>query len=215
MTKKTETTSHTHTSSNLAQRFRGFLPVVIDVETAGVNPKTDALLEVAVVILRMENGNLVKGQQFFHHIEPFAGANLCKDALAFNKIDPYHPFREAIPEKEALADIFDKITAEVKAQQCTRAVLVGHNSWFDLHFLQAAQERAQISKTPLHKFTSFDTATLSALVYGHTVLAKACQLANLEFKQNEAHSAIYDADKTAELFCKIVNSHPIAASLID
>ena len=51
----------------------------------------------------------------------------------------------------------------------------------------------------------FDTATLAGLAVGHTVLARACALADIPFDNNEAHSADYDATKTAELFCLIVN----------
>ena len=35
----------------IAQRFRGFLPVVVDVETGGFNEQTDALLQIAAVIV--------------------------------------------------------------------------------------------------------------------------------------------------------------------
>ena len=38
--------------TGLCDRFRGFYPVVIDVETAGFNAKTDALLEIAAITLK-------------------------------------------------------------------------------------------------------------------------------------------------------------------
>ncbi|MGS0727481.1 ribonuclease T, partial [Shewanella sp. 0m-11] len=39
----------------LKNRFRGYFPVVIDVETAGFNANTDALLEIAVSMLKMDD----------------------------------------------------------------------------------------------------------------------------------------------------------------
>lgn len=192
--------------SALARRFRGFLPVVVDVETAGFNPKTDALLEIAAVIIDMdENGYLYPKTSISCHVEPFPGANLEQAALDFNGIDPDNPLRGAIPEHEALAEVFRPVRQEIREHGCNRAILVGHNATFDHAFLFAAAERANIKRNPFHPFSTFDTATLAGLAYGHTVLAKACQLAGIEFSSREAHSALYDTKKTAELFCNIVN----------
>jgi ribonuclease T len=191
----------------LASRFRGFLPVVIDVESGGINPATDALLELAAITLKMEeDGRIVPDQTYHYHVLPFENANLDPEALAFNKILPYHPLRFAIDEKEMLTDLFSHIKEECKLKKCQRAVVVGHNAWFDLHFLNAAIVRNKFTNSPFHRFTSFDTATLSGLVYGQTVLAKALEAAKIEFKNEEAHSALYDAQATAELFCKIVET---------
>lgn len=190
----------------IADRFRGFLPVVVDVETAGFNPKTDALLEVAAVIIAMDSKGKVYPASTHHcHIEPFKGANLEKRALDFTGIDPYSPFRMAKAEKDALDLIFKPIQTSVKNSNCTRAILVGHNPFFDLGFLNAAVERTGHKKNPFHAFSSFDTATLGGLAYGQTVLARAVQAAGLMWDANQAHSALYDAERTAELFCTIVN----------
>ena len=190
----------------IADRFRGFLPVVIDVETAGFNADTDALLEIAAVTLRMDtNGTLYPHQVHACHIAPFPGANLEQSALDFNGIDPFHPFREAMDEKTALETIFAPIRQEIKSTSCSRAILVGHNPFFDLGFLKAAVERTEV-KNPFHAFSTFDTATLGGLAFGQTVLARAVQAAGLEWENCEAHSAIYDAERTAELFCNIVNT---------
>ncbi|WP_166260573.1 ribonuclease T [Marinobacter salicampi] len=190
----------------MAARFRGFLPVVVDVETGGFNARTDALLEVAAVILELdENGWLVRSETVAQQIEPFEGANLEQSALDFTGIDPWDMEREAVPEREGLSEIFGAIRKAVKAQGCKRAVLVGHNATFDHTFLFAAAERADIKRNPFHPFSTFDTATLAGLAYGHTVLAQACKLAGLPFNNKEAHSAAYDAEKTADLFCCIVN----------
>jgi len=125
--------------------------------------------------------------------------------LAFNKIDPYHPFRFAVEEKVALEKIFQPVRAAVKRNGCTRAILVGHNPAFDLSFLNAAVARTGLKRNPFHPFSTFDTATLCGLAYGQTVLAKAAMAAGLPWDSQEAHSAIYDAEQTARLFCGIVN----------
>ncbi len=190
----------------MSQRFRGFLPVVVDVETAGFNAQTDALLEVAAVTLRMdEHGRMHPHETHSCHVLPFEGANLNPEALAFNGIDPYHPFRQAVPEREALQTIFQSVRKAVKENDCNRAILVGHNAFFDLGFINAAVARSGIKRNPFHPFSSFDTVTLAGLAYGQTVLARAVQAANLDWDDAEAHSAIYDAERTAELFCTIVN----------
>ena len=193
-------------TSGIARRFRSFLPVVVDVETAGFNPKTDALLEVAASILRMdEAGDLYCHETYAFNIEPFEGANLDESALKFTGINPYNPFRMNKPEDEALREIFKPIRSEVKATGCSRAILVGHNPTFDLNFINAAAERCKIKRNPFHKFSTFDTATLGGLAYGQTVLSRAAQAAGLSWDEHNAHSAKYDTMQTAELFCRIVN----------
>ncbi|MGB0444766.1 MAG: ribonuclease T [Porticoccaceae bacterium] len=192
--------------SLIAQRFRGFLPVVIDVETGGFNAKTDAMLEIAAVILEMDSqGNLQIKDHYSKNIEPFPGAVIEQAALEFTGIDIYDPERNAEEEGDALREIFQPIRREVSETGCTRAVMVAHNAHFDLGFVNAAVERAQIKRNPFHPFSCFDTSSLSGLAYGQTVLAKACQAAKIDFNNQDAHSALYDTTKTAELFCSIVN----------
>jgi ribonuclease T len=189
----------------MRERFRGFLPVIVDVETAGVDPSKNALLEMCIVLIEMnESGHFKEGSFYAEHILPFEGAELDAKSLAFNQIDPFQPLRFALDEKEALERLFSPINQALKKTNCQRAVLVGHNAWFDLLFIKAAVARTGV-KSPFHAFTCFDTATLSGLLYGQTVLAKAMKSAEISFDPNEAHSAIYDAQKTAELFCKILN----------
>jgi ribonuclease T len=190
----------------MAERFRGYLPVVVDVETGGFDAKTDALLEIAAVTIRMDDsGMLHPAETHACHVEPFPNANLDPKALAFNGIDPEHPFRMALPEKEALQKIFKPVSRAVKESSCTRAILVGHNAFFDLGFLNAAVERTNLKRNPFHPFSTFDTVALAGLAYGQTVLSRAMQAAGIAWDNSEAHSAIYDTEKTAELFCTIVN----------
>lgn len=190
----------------MADRFRGYLPVVVDVETAGFNPQTDALLEIAAVTLTMdENGYLLIDQSYTANVHPFEGANLEKSALDFTGIDPWDPRRRAVDELTALEGIFKPIRKSMKAQGCKRAILVGHNAAFDHSFVCRAAERNDIKRNPFHPFSTFDTATLAGLACGQTVLAKACDVAGIPFDNRKAHSAEYDTLKTAELFCLIVN----------
>ncbi|HAU1786780.1 TPA: ribonuclease T [Legionella pneumophila] len=192
-------------SNTIKNRFRGFLPVVVDVETAGIDPQKNALLEMCIVLLDMdEQGLLKKDSSYFEHILPFPGAELDQKSLEFNQIDPYQPLRFAVDEQSALERLFKPIHDLLKKTRCQRAVLVGHNAWFDLLFIKAAIKRTGI-KSPFHAFTCFDTATLAGLIFGETVLAKAAQAAGLHFDSQEAHSAIYDAEKTADLFCLMIN----------
>lgn len=193
-------------SSLMADRFRTYLPVVVDVETGGFNCETDAVLEVAAVILEMSRDGIIGVEQtFFQRIIPFEGANIEEAALKFTGIDPFHPLRIARPERDVFQSMFKVIRESMKSKGCKRAILVGHNAHFDHGFVRAASERHNLKRNPFHPFSSFDTATLSGLAYGQTVLSRACGAARIEFDDKEAHSARYDAEKTAELFCKIVN----------
>lgn len=193
-------------TKQLNKRFRGYLPIVIDVETAGFNAQTDALLELAAISVHYNDAGLLTPHAAWHyHIQPFEGANLDPKALEFNGIVPDHPFRLAQTEREALNDLFAKVNEALAATGCQRAILVGHNAAFDLSFLQAAIVRTQIKKSPFHAFSCLDTASLAAVAYGQTVLAKALRAANIPFDINHAHSALYDADRTSLLFCDIVN----------
>ncbi len=190
----------------ISDRFRGFLPVVIDVETGGFNAATDALLEMAAVTLAMdEDGILMPSEIIYHAVIPFEGANVEQAALNFTGIDINDPYRMALEENEALRALFQPIRNAVKEAHCSRAVMVAHNAHFDLGFVNAAVERNGIKRNPFHPFSCFDTATLAGLAYGQTVLARACEAAEIEFSNAKASSAAYDAEKTAELFCGIVN----------
>lgn len=193
--------------NTLKSRFRGYFPVVIDVETAGFNAKTDALLEICAVTLQMDEDGWLKPASTIHfHVAPFEGAVLHKEALEFNGIrDPFSPLRGAVSEETALKEIYKQIRKEQKAADCSRAIMVAHNANFDHSFVMEASERARLKRNPFHPFATFDTAALSGLAFGQTVLAKACKTAGVAFDNKEAHSALYDTERTAELFCEIVN----------
>ncbi len=191
---------------DMQSRFRGFLPVVIDLETGGLNAATDAILEIAAVVLVMdENGIMRPEAARFHNVAPFEGSRLDPVSLEITGIDPADPAREAKPEREAFADVFAMIRKAVKAQACKRAILVAHNAHFDHAFINAASARHNLKRNPFHPFSHFDTASFAGLACGQTVLARACEVSGIDFDENSAHSAHYDAEKTAELFCHIVN----------
>jgi ribonuclease T len=190
----------------MMRRFRGFLPVVVDVETGGFHAETDALLQIAAVLVEIDaGGRLYRGATHSYHVRPFENARLDPASLLVNKIDPWHPLRPAIDEADALQRIFREVRTAIRAQGCRRAVLVGHNASFDLAFLNAAVTRTGVKRNPFHPFSSFDTVTLAGAALGQTVLAKAAAVAGLGWDKASAHSASYDAERTAELFCLVCN----------
>ncbi len=192
--------------TQIKNRFRGFLPVVVDVETGGFNSQTDALLEIAAVIIKQkETGELFFDDVTTAYVKPFEGSNIDPKSLEVTGIDLDHPLRLAMNETAALGKIFTPIRKAIKEAGCNRAILVGHNAHFDLGFVNAAVERTGIKRNPFHPFSCLDTVTLSALAYGQTVLARAIAEAKIEWDKSRAHSAMYDTEKTAELFCKIHN----------
>jgi ribonuclease T len=204
--------------SHIASRFRGFLPVVVDVETGGFNPATDALLEVAAVFVQLnDEGEIEPSEKHRFIVKPFEGANMEPASLQVTGIDPFNPLRPAVDEGDALRSLFTEIRREVKIQECKRAVLVGHNAFFDLQFINAAAERCAIKRNPFHPFSSFDTATLAGVAFGQTVLSRAVEATGLSWEEEKAHSALYDAEQTALVFCEIVNRFRdiYEASLVD
>lgn len=202
----TETQNDSLNYNMLKNRFRGYYPVIIDVETAGFNAKTDALLELAAITLKMDGNGLLEPDQKCHfHIQPFSSANINPESLKFNGIDVDNPLRGAVPESEAITGLFQMVRRGQKAAGCQRSIIVAHNATFDQSFVMAAAERTGIKRNPFHPFSMFDTATLSGFLFGQTVLVKACQAANITFDNKQAHSALYDTERTAELFCYMVN----------
>ena len=193
-------------AKRMSTRFRGFQPVVVDVETGGFNPQHDALLEIAAVVVSMDgDGMLVPEPVVSTHVEAFPGSHIDPKSLEVTGIDPDQPLRGALPERAALDLIFKPVREAIKASGCQRAIPVGHNAAFDLGFLNAAVQRTGHKRNPFHPFSCFDTVTLAGLAFGQTVLSRAVQAAGYEWNADYAHSAVYDAERTAALFCTIVN----------
>jgi len=197
----------------MSERFRGFLPVVVDVETGGFDWNRHALLEIAAIPIEIDdNGRLVPGEVACAHVEPAPGTDIDPKSLEITGIVLDHPFRLAKPEKDALDHVFAPVRAAIRRHGCQRAILVGHNAHFDLNFLNAAVARTQHKRNPFHPFSVFDTVTLAGVAYGQTVLARAVHAAGLAWDSSQAHSAVYDTERTAELFCTIANAWPTPAA---
>ncbi len=202
------TTKEPIEDNRMAQRFRGFYPVIIDVETAGFNAQTDALLEFAAITTQFDdNGNLIPKNTYFYRIKPFEGSVIVKANIDFIGIDPFDPNRKAFEEREVFPSFFKSISKEVKAAKCKRAILVGHNANFDHGFIKAVVERIKYKRDPFHPFSVIDTASLAGIFYGQTVLGRAAITAGLDYKEENAHSALYDTQMEAELFCNMVNRY--------
>ena len=193
----------------MSRRFRGYLPVVVDVETGGFDASRHALLELAAVPLELDDqGLLIPGQTHAAHVVPAEGTQIDPKSLEVTGIRLDHPFRLAKAEKDALEHVFAPIRAALKKHNCQRAIMVGHNAHFDLGFINAAVARSGHKRNPFHPFSVFDTVTLGGVAFGQTVLARAVAAAGIEFDASQAHSAVYDTEKTAELFCHIANQWP-------
>jgi ribonuclease T len=191
----------------LKDRFRKFLPVVVDLETGGFNAKKNAILEIAIQLIDEDNSKLILGDAHRYHINPFTGLTVDKDALEFLKLDLNHPLRIAVEEDYALKEAFKLIDKQRSKYDCSRAILVGHNAFFDHSFILEACLRNKIKKSPFHPFSLIDTVSLGVLVTKQTVLARICKELDILYENDEAHSAAYDAMITAQVFCKIINDY--------
>ncbi len=190
---------------DIKNRFRGYLPVILDLETGGFDSEINPILELACAFVTMRSNQLEIDSEFCWAVSPFPGAIIESSSLKVTGINPDDPERNESEEKLALNDFFKLVRKEIKSHGCTRAILVAHNASFDHGFIQSACTRCAIKRNPFHPFSTIDTASLAAIAYGHTVLSESCIRAGLEFEESKAHSAAYDANRTAELFCRIVN----------
>jgi len=191
----------------LKDRFRKFLPVIVDLETGGFDSKKNAILEIAIQLIDEENSRLVLGDSYRYHIKPFDGLKVDKEALEFLRLDLNHPLRSAVEEEYALKESFKIINKHKSKYECSRAILVGHNAFFDHSFLSEACNRNNIKKSPFHPFSLIDTVSLGVLATQQTVLARVCKELDISYINEEAHSAAYDAEVTAQVFCKIINDY--------
>ena len=179
--------------------------MVVDLETGGLDPNKNPILELACSFLNYENEKLVPHKSFSWDIKPQPNLEIDPSSQLLTGIDPLLDIENRTDEKAAINSFFKEVRRETKTNECTRAVLVAHNSVFDNSFLNAAIQRHRIKRSPFHPFTTFDTATLGGVAFGHTDLREACQRADIAYDKKSAHCASYDCEVTAFLFCKIVN----------
>lgn len=191
----------------LKNRFRKYLPVVVDLETGGFDSKENAILEIAITLIEESEDTLFVGETHRFHIEPYEGLVVEDESLQFTKINLNHPLRNAVPESHALKELFNIINKAKAKYECSRAILVGHNAHFDLAFLNEAIARNNIKRSPFHPFSVLDTVSLGVLATNQTVLARICDSLSIDYDSNEAHSAAYDSDVTAKVFCRILNNY--------
>jgi ribonuclease T len=187
------------------ERFRGYLPVPVDLETGGFDNQNNPILEIACSFVTLADGILSISSQHQWIVTPFQGSTVEPASLKITGIDLDDPMRNGMTERDALQAFFVQVRREMKRANCHRAILVAHNASFDHGFIKAACARSDIKRNPFHPFSTIDTVALSAVSFGHTVLSETCRRAGLEFDEAKAHGAAYDADRTAELFCQIVN----------
>ena len=192
--------------TQMANRFRGFLPVAVDIETSGFDANRHGILEIAAVTFEFLNDELVIDKRLRWAVRPFAAAAIDQASLKITGIDLDDRERGAIGEKNALTELFKVVRKAVKRHGCQRAILLAHNAAFDAGFLRKAVERTRVKRDPFHPFSTLDTASIAAVAYGHTVLSETCARAGIPYEKEKAHSALYDAERCALLFCKAVNA---------
>jgi ribonuclease T len=188
-----------------SDRFRGYLPVVVDLETGGFSNTVNPILELACTFLQWQDDEISLGDQHCWNVTPFANSEIDPASLRITGIDLDDPDRQHFDEKVVLGEFFKLVRTKMKADGCHRAIMVAHNASFDQGFINTSCIRTGIKRSPFHPFSSLDTASLAAVAYGHTVLSESCRRAGLAFDASKAHSAAYDAERTAQLFCHMVN----------
>ena len=188
-----------------SDRFRGYLPVVVDLETGGFDSNVNPILELACTFLRWQDDEIGICEHHCWNVTPFPNSEIDPASLRVTGIDLDDPDRQDFDEKVVLGEFFKLVRSKMKADGCHRAIMVAHNASFDQGFINRSCVRTGIKRSPFHPFSSLDTASLAAVAYGHTVLSESCRRAGLAFDASKAHSAAYDAERTAQLFCHMVN----------
>ncbi len=114
-----EEVTRTAVAALMSRRFRGFLPVVIDVETGGFNSRTDALLEIAAVFIDIDaSGTLSRG---CHPQLPCAAVSGCATGPGLAERHRHRSLSSvaaALPEREAIQRIFREVRHQLKAYDC-------------------------------------------------------------------------------------------------
>ena len=187
----------------MQNRFRGFMPVVIDVECGGFIPYRCTVGNCRSVVGDSGDGSLAAWGNWRYHVQPFPaptsnGVTRC-DGLSIL----FTRYAQRFQRRSAHA-IVQEISQAMKDNDCTRAILVGHNACFDLNFLNAAVARTEIKRNPFHPFSSFDTATLAGVAFGQTGYRSRFKRPESLGIRTNAFGA-YDAQQTADCFARSAN----------
>ena len=90
----------------LSERFRGYLPVVLDLETGGFDHQVNPILELACCFVQMQDDRLsIKGQESWN-VQPVDGMVVEPASLKVTGIDLDDPHRDAMDEASVLKDFF-------------------------------------------------------------------------------------------------------------
>lgn len=158
--------------------------VVFDLETTGLSPLKDKIIEIGAV--KIENGKII--DRFSTFVNP-------------EKPIPY--------EIEQLTNINDQMVAGAKVIEeilpaflmfCGDSSVVAHNAIFDTSFIKHECKNLGIEWKP----TIVDTVTLSHLLLPNLSRFKLDNVAKaLDIKLDNHHRAVDDAECTAYIFIKL------------
>lgn len=158
--------------------------VVVDIETTGLNPRTDKITEIAAC--KVVKGEIV--DQFSALVNP--EINISQDIAELTGIT-----NEMVKDAEKIDSVFDKFLDFMDD-----AIIVAHNASFDISFLKEAAKRLNTEFNP----TTVDTLALSRGLMPNLLKYKldvVCNELNIELKKH--HRASADAEATAMIFIKL------------
>ncbi len=157
--------------------------VVFDLETTGLSTYFDSIIEFGAVL--MERGNIIERRDFF--IKP--PQKLSAHIRALTHIDD-KMLEKAKPFKEMKEEILDFIKDHT---------LVAHNASFDFGFLNEELKRS--GAKPLNN-PVIDTLDLARSMFKRRSyrLGNMAKLYGVEYNEEVAHRADYDAEVLASVF---------------
>lgn len=174
-----------------------------DVESGGLDDSKHSLLRIGLVIWK--NGIILDKLEIF-----IKSDNYCYDeeSMKINKIDLNWLTINGISEQQAIEEINSFVN---KYFPNSKALLGGHNIYFDIAFLKRLYRENSISFSSYFEHRTIDTCSIMKYLYFCDKLPKqvqsltsACKYFNFEIDDNERHGALYDAEITSEVFTKLL-----------
>lgn len=169
----------------------------IDVETTGFDPEVAEIIELAVVIAKMKDGELVVTDQLDLKIHPEHIEQADAQALRINGYNEAD-WLFAVDLKEAMKSFADKTEG---------AIFVAHNLTFDYSFINAAFKKTGV-ENKMH-FQKLDTISIAfAVLHGNEDEMNKLSLKALAeyygIENKKAHTAFADTYATYEVFKKML-----------
>ena len=193
-----------------SKRFRGFLPVVIDVETGGFHSRTDALLEIAAVIIEVDAaGRVRRGATHAFHVKPFEGS---RHGSGLARGQRHRPLAPAAPGHRRSAMRCSGCSAR-SAPPSARTAAGAPFSWATTPRSTWDSSTPRWSAPASSAIPSTRSPASTPRRWPARRWARRCWRGRRSCRRHRLGQPrrrirrVYDAERTADLFCHVCNAH--------